>query len=473
MPLCAYGDARMRAEKTQIENAFIRDFMPSASGDAVKVYLLGLMQCQNGMGESTLHAFAAALDLTERDVTDAFAYWEQCGLVRVTNNPSFSVLYQSARNALPPDTSLYTHSALHAQLQSLFLPAPVTPSELARMLEWTDVYRIQPEAVVLLINYGRSKMPNVEKATVSRQLRYIDKIARQWADEGVRTYEKAEAWLQAQQQHKSGLTALLNRLGMHRRPTAAEHKLYDKWLVMGFSDKAMLLAADRTVGIRNPSLDSVDNILQSLSRQGVQTPEQLMGENSEAQCKEALSALGLRHPTPGAGQLDTYRQWLASGYDHERILLACELCRQADKRSMRDVAQCLKRWEENGLADGKAIRAFENERNRAATLMDQAFECMGMRKRTQEADIEKYRTWNGQWKLSDELILFAAESAHGANSPYRMMKNLLEEWKDAGVRRVSEARKRMDKPAGGKTNPALGYSQRPSDENANKGIRWI
>ena len=254
MPLCAYGDVRMRTDHTQIENTFIRDFMPSASGDAVKVYLLGLMQCQSGMGPSSLPAFADALSLSEQDVADAFMYWQDCGLVRISTNPSFSVLYQSARHAMPLDTSLYTQSELHAQLQSLFLPSPVTPSELSRILEWADVFGIRAEAVVMLINYGRSKMPHVDKATVSRQLRYIDKIARQWADEGVHTAQEAEVWLQAQQNHHRGLNSLLSRLGLHRSPTAAERKLYLQWVAMGFDEKAILLAGGSDDGPSQPEL---------------------------------------------------------------------------------------------------------------------------------------------------------------------------------------------------------------------------
>ncbi len=471
MPLCAFGDVRMRADHTQIENAFIRDFMPQASGDAVKVYLYGLMQCQHGFGESTVSAFASTLSLSERDVHDAFLYWQDCGLVRVSHSPSFSVLYQSAQHAMPLDTSLYTQSDLNAQLQSYFLPALLTPADMARIYEWADVFGIQMEAVVLLINYGRSKMPNVERATATRQLRYIDKIARQWADEGIRTPEQAEVWLQSQQHHQSGLSTLLNRLGLRRNPTQAERKLYQKWLAMGFTDQSILLAADRTVGIRNPSLDSIDNILAAFQQQGIQTHEQVVNENSEVLCKEALTALGMRQPTPSTSQLDTYRQWLKEGYHHEHILLACELCCDSNLRSLRDVEHCLLRWKQHNLQDGKSIRAYEALRAAHFAMMEQAFACMGMNRRVLDADVDQYVTWIKDYKLPDELILFAAESSHGANSPYRMMKKLLEDWHAAGIVSVSAARKQFSNQTTQNKNPALRYPQR-SVEDLDKRIDW-
>ncbi len=473
MPLCAYGDSRMRTDHTDIENVFIREFMPSANGDAVKVYLYGLMQCQHDdVGKSTIYEFADALYLSEKDVRNAFLYWEECGLVNVTTSPSFSVLYLSAKHAMPSDNSVYTFSKMNAQLQSMFLPAALLPSELARIYEWIDVFHIEHEAVVLLINYGREKMKaNISKATVSHQLRYIDKIAKQWADEGIYTAELADKWIRFKEKPNNGITNLLKRLGLNRYPTLAEREIYKKWLDMGFNDQTILLAADRTIGIRNPSLDSIDNILAAFKKQGIQTQEELKNEDSEMLCKEALVALGLKQPTPSASQLDTYREWLNNGYNHEHILLSCELCREMNHRTMRDVTNCLERWRRHNLKDGKSIRIFEATRKQNASLMEQVFACMGMNKQVVEVDLEQYNEWANEWRLSDELILLAAENSHGANSPYRMIKRLLQSWHDAGIQSVSAARKQLQSPTSLTQNPALRYEQRDVSD-LDKRINW-
>ena len=76
----------MRTDHTQIENTFIRDFMPSASGDAVKVYLLGFdaVPERDGPKLAALR-LPTALSLSEQDVADAFMYWQDCGLVRISH----------------------------------------------------------------------------------------------------------------------------------------------------------------------------------------------------------------------------------------------------------------------------------------------------------------------------------------------------------------------------------------------------
>ncbi|MDL2220682.1 hypothetical protein LJC55_03345 [Eubacteriales bacterium OttesenSCG-928-N14] len=50
MPMCAYATKQNKRDETFVENVFLRDYMPAASGSDIKVYLYGLMQCQSGVG---------------------------------------------------------------------------------------------------------------------------------------------------------------------------------------------------------------------------------------------------------------------------------------------------------------------------------------------------------------------------------------------------------------------------------------
>ena len=475
MPLCAYRDVRMKTDDTVVENAFIREYLPTAPEDCVRVYLYGLMQCQSGTGPASLASFARTLHMEESEVEHAFSYWQKLGLLEIRKEGGFSVLYLSARNAMPVDETLYTQSSYNEHLQSIFSPRSLTAADLSTIYEWTDVFKIEQPAVILLIQYGRSKLADLEKATVSRQLRYIGKIALQWADEGIHTPEQANVWLMQQDQHAAGLTALLKRLGLHRAPTVAERKLYQSWLQQGFTPKAILLAADRTTTSRNPSLDTVGNVLLSLSSLGATSEDAIAHEQSERLCREALTALGLRQPTPNATQLHTYRAWVQQGYQHEHILLACELCNAQNHRTMRDVQDCLARWRAAGLTAGRAIRAYEANRQQDLAALSEMFRCMGLSKKPQEADLALYQTWTQQWGLSHEVLLFASECSHGAVSPYRMCKRLIEQWHQSGVQNVAAARKAFSQqrsvPSPAKA-PALQYAQRPVDRDEEH-IDWF
>ena len=150
MPLCSYQQAPDRNDRTVVENIFLREFMPAAPEGAVKAYLYGLMQCQQGTGAGSLSAFARAVALSETEVQDAFAYWQEKGLVLVQTKPMFAVFYLDIHNALPQDGSVYTDSEYNREIQALFAPKAIQPAELARVYDWTDVFLIDRSAVPLL-----------------------------------------------------------------------------------------------------------------------------------------------------------------------------------------------------------------------------------------------------------------------------------------------------------------------------------
>ena len=64
-------------------------------------------------------------------------------------------------------------------------------------------------------------------------------------------------------------------------------------------------------------------------------------------------------------------------------------------------------------------------------------------------------------------MLYAAECSHGARSPYRMIKRLLEQWHDQHIDSVSAARIAFKASGAGpkaKDNQALHYAQRSEEE---------
>ena len=49
---CSYSKEFSASAFTGVENAFVTEYLPIASGDAVKVYLYGLFLCQNPIESS-------------------------------------------------------------------------------------------------------------------------------------------------------------------------------------------------------------------------------------------------------------------------------------------------------------------------------------------------------------------------------------------------------------------------------------
>jgi hypothetical protein len=97
---CSYSKEFSTSAFTDIENAFITEYLPVSSGDAVKVYLYGLFLCQNPKFDKNLTEIAQTLSLSEETVLSCFTYWEEFGLVNVLSKDPLSVQYEPIRSSL-------------------------------------------------------------------------------------------------------------------------------------------------------------------------------------------------------------------------------------------------------------------------------------------------------------------------------------------------------------------------------------
>ena len=70
--------------ETRVENLFINEYLPSAPGDYVRVYIFALMAAQN-LEEIDNSKFAKLLGMTETEVDNAWNYWARRGVVRLIN----------------------------------------------------------------------------------------------------------------------------------------------------------------------------------------------------------------------------------------------------------------------------------------------------------------------------------------------------------------------------------------------------
>ena len=72
--LFGFEDRYTLFDVTPVENQFIQDYLPSARGDDVRVYLYGLMRCYHPEAEMSLEKMAGDLNLTGEEIARAFRY---------------------------------------------------------------------------------------------------------------------------------------------------------------------------------------------------------------------------------------------------------------------------------------------------------------------------------------------------------------------------------------------------------------
>ena len=94
MALCSFSSALAMDNSTLLDNAFINEFMPTASGNAIKVYIYGLALCSSPYSrDNELDSMANVLGLTIDEIIDAFTYWQEMGIIHIITTEPLSVQF--------------------------------------------------------------------------------------------------------------------------------------------------------------------------------------------------------------------------------------------------------------------------------------------------------------------------------------------------------------------------------------------
>ena len=96
MALCVLSTENDSGGYTNVDNAFIKEWLPSAPVTALKVYLLGLCFAGKNDDINNIEQMCRILSVTEQDVLDAYLYWEECGLVFIGSTNPLRVEYIGA-----------------------------------------------------------------------------------------------------------------------------------------------------------------------------------------------------------------------------------------------------------------------------------------------------------------------------------------------------------------------------------------
>lgn len=281
-----------------IPHWFVVDYMPQALGGYVKVYLylLALYQGQSAKGIS-LEEVAKELDMLYSELIAALEYWnsKKVLIFKTLNEDEFELSFSytkpeviaapteptpntSARTFIQQTRPHYSADELslycmeHKSIANLFT---ICEKYLGRLLSATDQQ-------VLYGLYDWLNLPLdlieylVEYCTSNNHthIRYIEKVALGWVDQGITTVESAKAQSAITKQYRT----ILKGLGMTGETiTKHQRELLDKWLNdYAFDLSVILEACNRTVTYSSsPSLNYLGSILDKWYEKGIKTVDDI------------------------------------------------------------------------------------------------------------------------------------------------------------------------------------------------------
>lgn len=288
---------------TVISNRFIDEYMEAANDAQLKIYLYLIRMMSAGLSTS-ISDIADKFNYTEKDVMRALKYWEKNRLLTLDYDerknvtgihlmdfaplpvvptaapvpaasvtaaaPSASVVPISARenlyvkpNYTPDELKAFKSDEATSRLLFIteqYLKKTLSPNEVRTILFISDKLGFSEDLIDYLIQYcvDRDK----------KDLRYIEKVAISWAQQGITTPKQA-AGLAGK--YDKSVYEIMKALGRNSVPTQTEVSYITRWTKeYGFDTDVIFAACERTVlATDKHRFEYADSILNSWHNAGV------------------------------------------------------------------------------------------------------------------------------------------------------------------------------------------------------------
>lgn len=238
--------------------------MPSAPGEFVKVYLLGLKYCRNSnLSSISNNIIAKTLSILESDVKKAWEYWQKQGILTFDKDEqnNYVIKYFHISSLMLEGKKLPTkEDSSNKHLEDMYKTVefmygrPISHKELNIITSWMDDLLFTPEMIMLLVEYCFE--------LGKRDLNYLNKVALNWYDQKITSYDEATAYLSSYKEKHESYYKIMNYLGFKRTPTKAETSTMDKWIVDYKMNLDLIYeACNKTLAIDKPNFKYIDKVM--------------------------------------------------------------------------------------------------------------------------------------------------------------------------------------------------------------------
>ncbi|MBQ8201145.1 MAG: DnaD domain protein [Clostridia bacterium] len=447
MPMFGFDDQYPMFDVTPVDNQFILEYLPTASGDAVRVYLYGLMQCYHPQTTMTIDQMARELHLSEDEILMAYRHWERKGLVRrIADHPPV-FRYVSVKQttfmggAAPVDEE---YDAFASALYAVFgNDRRLHGKEISQCYEWVEELHLPADVVICLMQH----MVAVHGKGVS--IKTIEKRALQLVEEKVATVEDAQIILQQDRTVREACKAVIKRMGKRRNPSEDELEYCRKWLQdWHFSQQDVLDACAELIK-GDPNFKYLNAILERLYTQRKATgvnrrvEEAIAAEQGAiAPLKALLNVMKLRGVTINEGTIAVYEDMRAL-YPDAIILMAGQECARHGL-ALDDVMTTLQNWKRNGLQSVDDVRAYMKRINDQNDFLKTLYEIIGVEAKPNAADRRLIQRWLEEWCFDMGFVAQCAAWCIGKDKPMGYLDKLLEIYHGKGIRTLEAAQQERE-----------------------------
>lgn len=245
-----------------ISSEFIEKELPLAPPLYVSVYLM-----TKALEDVDAATIARRLNVLESDVVRAWQYWQEREKAKANEGAQPRIFMEQKPEYSMAELSEYMkHGEMKALLQTAQrkLGKPLTQQDISMIYGLYDWLGFPLDLIEVLLSYCVSDG--------FKGMRYVEKVAMAWAEEGIHTVDKAAEYIEMR---KTGFHAIMRAFGQSgRMPVDGEEAYMKKWLrEYEMPIDVIKVACERTVmQTGKVSFAYADSILKKWKDAGVKVP---------------------------------------------------------------------------------------------------------------------------------------------------------------------------------------------------------
>lgn len=280
-----------------VPQSVVDNYIKLANEAAVKVLLFVL---RNSGRNFTSEEIAAALNLKENQVEEAFLFWENANILSKGSEPAplpekeekaVAAEKPVRKSSIPSGTSYNLKPTEIAErvknsedVRVMFTMAeasfgrPLNHTEQRSFIWMHDYLGLSADVLITIAAYCIS----IDKGNI----RYIESLAADWSEKGINTLEAVQEEIRIQEEKNSFNGRIMKTFGMTRRPTAKQQELIDSWKSKGYSFELIEYAYEKTIeAIDKLNFPYINKILENWYSQGLITKSKI---DNESQSRKSI-----------------------------------------------------------------------------------------------------------------------------------------------------------------------------------------
>ena len=261
---------------TIIPDVFFAEYLSSANGDFIKVYLY-ILYLSKYNKDIKLNDLSKKLNLSLKTIEEALKYWETENVL--TKTPSGYILndlqelelhslYLPKLTSSPEDIKKTEQNKTRAKaienINNLCFQGMMRPTWYNDIDLWFKKYGFDEEVMIALFNHC------FQRNGTSRN--YIQTVAESWAKNNIKTFTDLDNYFLKQENLNTIKKSILKKLGLSRQLTQYESAYIEKWVVdYGYSLEVIEIALKKTTSKTNPNFDYLNKLISDWNDRNLRT----------------------------------------------------------------------------------------------------------------------------------------------------------------------------------------------------------